>query len=78
MRDEEKVTYTAEDREEVIANDDNSGAIIAEGEGYYPFYGVNWFYITDKDIEQLKAGKMFYTSDGEYAYCLVYKEENEN
>ena len=78
MRDEEKVTYTAEIRDEAISNEDNGGTIIAEGEDYYPFYGVNWFYITDKDIEQLKVGKMFYTSDGEYAYCLVYKEENEN
>ena len=77
MRDEEMETYTAEIREGVISDDDNGGAIIAEGEGYDPFYGENWFYITDEDIEQLKAGKMFYTAtrDAEYAYCLVYKEK---
>lgn len=67
--------YTNEDREEAIADDENSGVMIATGEKYWPAYGSRWFYITDEDIEQLKAGKMFYATDGEYAYCLVYKGE---
>lgn len=67
--------YTSEDRVDVISDEYCHGEIIADGEEYLEMYGVRWAYITDEDIKQLKAGKMFYTTDGEYAYCLVYKEE---
>lgn len=70
-----EIVYTNEDREETTSDEDNSGVMIATGEKYWPAYGSRWFFITDEDIKQLKAGKMFYASDGEYAYCLVYKEE---
>lgn len=67
--------YTNEDREEAVSDEYNSGEMIAIGDKYWPEYGTRWYFITDEDIEQLKAGKMFYATDGEYAYCLVYKEE---
>lgn len=72
-----KCTYTDEFRKEIISDTSLHGEIIASGEKYWPAYGVRGEYITDEDIEQLKAGKMLYTNDGEYAHCLVYKEENE-
>lgn len=68
-----EIVYTNEDREEAICDDDNFGVMVAIGEKYWPAYGSRWYFITDDDIEQLKAGKMFYATDGEYAYCLVYK-----
>ena len=71
-----EVVYTNEDREGAISDYEQcSGEIIAIGEKYAPMYGERWVYITDEDIAQLKKGKMLYNTDGEYAYCLVYKEE---
>ena len=70
-----EIVYTNEDREGAISDEDNSGVMVATGEKYWPAYGTRWFFITDDDIKQLKTGKMFYATDGEYAYCLVYKEE---
>lgn len=67
--------YTEKTREEVISDyEECSGEIIAIGERYDPMYGERWVYITDGDIAQLRKGKMLYNTDGEYAYCLVYKE----
>ena len=63
------------ERSEAIASEENHGEIIANGGKYDPWYGASFIYITDDDIERIKAGDMFYYTDGEYAYCLVYKEE---
>ena len=51
------------------------GEIIEDGKSYDTWYGANRIYITDDDIERIKDGGMFYYTDGEYAYCLIYKEE---
>ena len=52
-----------------------------QNECFTRLYGEKWVCITEDDIEQLKAGKMFYIDDGEYATCIVYRgeegEENE-
>ena len=71
-----ETVYTEEKREEAISDYEGcSGEIIAVGGKYDPVWGERWVYITDADIEQLKDGKMIYNTDGEYAYCLVYKGE---
>lgn len=67
--------YRKKDREQVTATDYYCGEIIAVGEPYESWYGERWVCVTEDDIEQLKAGKMFYISDGEYATCIVYREE---
>lgn len=67
--------YRSKDREQVTASDLYYGEIIAVGEPYDTLYGERWVCITEDDIEQLKAGKMFYIEDGEYATCIVYREE---
>lgn len=51
------------------------GEIIEDGESYDEWYGVSYIYITAEDIEKIKNGAMFYYTDEEYAYCLIYKEE---
>lgn len=51
------------------------GEIIEDGESYDAWYGAGYIYITADDIERIKNGAMFYYTDGEYAYCLVYKED---
>lgn len=53
------------------------GEIIEDGESYDGWYGVNHIYITADDIERIKDGAMFYYTNEEYAYCLVYKEDGE-
>lgn len=53
------------------------GEIIEDGENYDVVYGANNIYITEDDIRRIKDGAMFYYTDGEYAYCLVYKEDVE-
>lgn len=74
----ESEIYRSEDRERVTATDYYCGEIISVGEPYEPWYGERWICITEDDIEQLKAGKMLYASDGEYATCIVYKgDKNE-
>lgn len=60
---------------EAVSSESNHGEIIANGGQYDPWYGASFIYITSDDIERIKAGDMFYYSDGEYAYCLVYKGE---
>lgn len=55
----------------------NHGEIIEDGESYDTWYGANYIYITADDIGRIKNGAMFYYTDGEYAYCLVYKEDGE-
>lgn len=67
--------YRSKDRKQVTASDRYCGDIIAVGESYNTLYGERWVCITEDDIEQLKAGKMFYVDDGEYATCIVYREE---
>ena len=67
--------YKSEDRELVTSSDYYCGEIIAVGESYNTLYGERWVCITEDDIKQLKAGKMFYTDDGEYATCIVYRGE---
>lgn len=67
--------YRKKDREQVTASDRYCGEIVAVGESYETLYGRRWVCITEDDIEQLKAGKMFYISDGEYATCIVYRGE---
>lgn len=67
--------YRKKDREQVTAGNYYCGEIIAVGESYNSWYGERWVCITEDDIEQLKAGNMFYISDGEYATCIVYKRE---
>lgn len=45
-----------------------------------PCYGLENFYLTDEDIENLKKGKKLYTTInmGEYAIVLRYRKgENE-
>ena len=49
--------------------------IIEDGEAYDVWYGASYIYITADDIERIKDGAMFYHTDEEYAYCLVYKED---
>lgn len=53
------------------------GEIIEDGESYDAWYGANYIYITEDDIERIKDGAMFYYTDEEYAYRLVYKEDGE-
>ena len=38
-------------------------------------YGNDYFYLTDRDIEALKAGKILYFTD-EYGMFIAYKKEN--
>ena len=65
--------YIKEDGENAKA-----GEIVSEGEKFYTAWGFDMWYITDEDIEQLKAGKMFYFDDGEYAHGIVYKEKDDD
>jgi hypothetical protein len=51
------------------------GEIVENGDSYWPCWGVSFIYITDNEIEKIKNGAMFYYDDGEYAYCLMYKEK---
>lgn len=52
----------------------------SEKEKVDPCYGLEDFYITDEDIENLKKGKKLYTTINcdEYAIVLRYKKEDQN
>jgi len=48
----------------------------SEKEKVNPCYGLEDFYLTDEDIENLKKGKKLYTTimDDEYALVLRYQK----